>query len=138
MWPCQTEAVVVSCSVHLYFFTRECPVNTSNTRPYICNNKNTDDVFCEEVWQAAGCYEYQNKQSCSLKCDKFPDQLYEQQTLKSCGHWRDLLFCLCLGWCNRSTQHVNILSQTHYMGDMFRLYHLAIIRPHRETHEKNT
>jgi hypothetical protein len=42
-----------------------------------------------------------------------------------------------LGGCNRSTKHVNILSQTHYMGDMFRLYHLAILTPHTETYEQN-
>jgi hypothetical protein len=28
---------------------------------------------------------------------------------------------LILGRCNSPTQHVNLLSQTHYMGDMFRL-----------------
>jgi hypothetical protein len=28
----------------------------------------------------------------------------------------------CLGWYNHPTQHVNILSQTLYIGDMFRLY----------------
>jgi hypothetical protein len=41
----------------------------------------------------------------------------------------------CLGRCNRPTQHVNILTQTHCMGDMFRLYHLGILRPHTETYE---
>jgi hypothetical protein len=45
--------------------------------------------------------------------------------------------CQCLGGCNRLTQRVNILTQTHYMGDMFRLYHLAILRPHTATYEQN-
>jgi hypothetical protein len=43
----------------------------------------------------------------------------------------------CLGGCNRPTKHVNILLQTHYMDNMFRLYHLAILRPHTETYKQN-
>jgi hypothetical protein len=42
-----------------------------------------------------------------------------------------------LGDCNCPTKHVNILTQTHYMGNKFWLYHIAILRPHTATDEQN-